>query len=420
MTEQQHSLLGGYRVLDLTDEVGLYCGRLLADMGAAVIKVEKPGGDAARNIGPFYHDTPDPEKSLFWYFMCMNKRGITLDIETPDGREIFKKLAKGADFVIESFIPGHMSHLGLGYTDLEMINRRIIMVSITPFGQKGPYANYKASDLTTWAMAGPMNLSGDPDRPPVQVSFPQAFLHAGANAAVGALIANYHCQMSGEGQHVDVSAQEASSFVSMEAPAFWELLKFDVQRSGPGRDALFPKGRVRIQFVYPCKDGHVFYLAPGAAVMITANRAWTEWLTSEGVSVEHLKGMGWPDLDFMNLSPQDFDMIQGTLGDFMITRTKADLYEEALKRDIPLVPVSTSEDVLENPQLRERGYWIEVEHPDLGVSLTYPGPWAKVTEAPLTGWRPAPLIGEHNEDIYGKELGFSRKQMVILKQAGVI
>ncbi|RLC71047.1 MAG: hypothetical protein DRI26_05920 [Chloroflexi bacterium] len=172
-------------------------------------------------------------------------------------------------------------------------------------------------------------------------------------------------------------------------------------------------------FVYPCKDGYVFYLAPGAAVMASANRAWTEWLASEGMSTEHLKVMGWPDVDLVQMAPEDFDMMQDTLGKFMMNHTKAELYEGAHQRDIPLVPVSSPRDVLENLQLRERGFWLEVEHPELGESLTYPGPWAQVTEAPLTGWRPAPLIGEHNDDIYGNELGFSKEEMVLLKQAGV-
>lgn len=420
MSSQEETLLGPYRVLDLTDEKGLLCGRILGDLGADVIQVEKPGGDPARSIGPFYYDDPHPEKSLFWFFQCMNKRSITLGIGTSEGREIFKQLVKTADFVIESFPPGYMSSLGLGYGDLEKINPRIIVVSITPFGQKGTYAQYKASDLTTWAMAGPMYLAGDPDRPPVRISFPQAFLHAAANAAVGALVAHYHREVSDEGQHIDVSAQEACSFIAMEAPAFWELLKVDIQRAGPGRDAPLPKGRARIRFVYPCKDGYVFYLAPSVALMARANRAWTDWLASEGMSTEHLKVMGWPDLDLAQLTPEGLDMMQDTIGNFMMNHTKAQLYEGALHRDIPLVPVASPRDVSENPQMRERGFWMEVEHPDLGVALTYPGVWAKVTEAPLTGWRPAPLIGEHNEDVYGEELGFSKEKMVTLKQAGVI
>ena len=420
MVSMEERLLAPYRVLDLTDEKGLCCGRLLGDLGADVIKIEPPGGDPARSIGPFYHDHPDPEKSLFWLFYSMNKRSITLNIETADGKKIFKELAENSDFVIESFPPGYLTGLGLGYDDLEQVNPGLILVSITPFGQEGPYKDYLASDLTAWAMAGPMYMSGEPDRAPVQISFPQAFLHASANAAVGALVALFHRQASGEGQHVDVSAQETCSTIAMEAPAYWELLNVEIRRAGSGRDVPLPKGMARIRFVYPCRDGYVFYFAPGANVMISAAKAWTEWLESEGVSTAHLQVFGWPKINFAELTPDDMEVMQETLGSFMKNKTKAELYEEALKREIPLVPVSSTRDVLENRQLQERDYWIEVEHPSLGVSLTYTGPWAKLTEAPMTGWRCAPGIGEHNTEIYVDEMGLSKEQIVLLRQAGVI
>jgi len=175
--------LGPYRVLDLTDEKGLLCGMLLAGLGADVIKVERPGGDLARNIGPFYDDIPHPEKSLLWFAYNLNKKGITLNIETVDGREIFKRLVKTSDFVIESFPPGYMARLGLDYSALSQINPRIIMTSITPFGQTGPYRDYKGSDLICMASGGLMYVSGDPDRPPVRITIPQAYCHAGAHLA---------------------------------------------------------------------------------------------------------------------------------------------------------------------------------------------------------------------------------------------
>src|SRR4030042_742233 len=165
---KKNTLLSPYRALDLTDEKGFLCGKILADMGADVIKIERPGGDPARRIGPFYHDDPDSEKSLYWFAYNTNKRGITLNIETADGQEIFKKLVKTVDFVIESSKPGYMSSLGLGYSDLEKINPKVIMVSITPFGQSGPYVeqDYKVDDMIVWAFSGFMFPNGDPDRPP--------------------------------------------------------------------------------------------------------------------------------------------------------------------------------------------------------------------------------------------------------------
>ena len=168
----EEALLGCYRALDLTDEKGFLCGRLLGDMGVDVIKVEQPGGDPARNIGPFYHNIPHAEKSLNWFVFNANKRGITLNLETADGQDIFKRLVGTTDFVIESFPPGYMDGLGLSYTALSEINPGVIIASITPFGQDGPYKDYKTSDLVSMAMSGLVYNSGDPDRPPVSCTVP--------------------------------------------------------------------------------------------------------------------------------------------------------------------------------------------------------------------------------------------------------
>ncbi|MFC1872028.1 CoA transferase, partial [Chloroflexota bacterium] len=198
-------LLDKYRVLDLTNEDGYLCARILADMGADVIKIEKPGGDAGRRRGPFYHDIPHPEKSLYWFAYNLNKRGITLDIETADGRALFKRLVEKADFVIESFAPGYMDSLGLGYSSLSDINRRLIMTSITPYGQTGPHKDWKSSDIVAMATGGFMAQAGDPDKPPVRISVEQACLHGSSEAALASLIAHNQCQNDGEGQHIDVS-----------------------------------------------------------------------------------------------------------------------------------------------------------------------------------------------------------------------
>ncbi len=421
MKERQGALLEPYRVLDLTDEKGLNCGRNFGDMGAEVIKIEKPGGDRARSIGPSYHDTPDPEQSLFWLFMCMNKKSITLNLETIEGREVFKQLVKTADFVLESFDPGYMLSLGLGYEDLEKINPAIIVVSITLFGQDGPYKDYAASDMVAWAMSGFMYLAGDLDRAPVQVSYPQAFLHAATTASAGALAALFHRHASGQGQMVDVSVQEVCSWIATDAHLYSELLNEEIVRAGSGRTSPFPKGEVRFRYVYPCKDGYVFYLAPGINVLLAAARAWNQWLAEAGIGTGHMEHFGWPaKLDFTQMSPQDVDTMQDTLGSLMIRYTKAELYQNALKRNIPLVPVAAPGELFENDQLEDRDFWIDLEHPELDGPITCPGPWARTTPAPLTGWRPAPRIGEHNEEIYIRELGLTAARMIVLKQAGVI
>ncbi|MFC1991002.1 CaiB/BaiF CoA transferase family protein, partial [Chloroflexota bacterium] len=245
MERVQETTLGSYRVLDLTDEKGWYCGKILGDLGADVIKIEKPGGDPGRNIGPFYHDISDPEKSLNWFAFNTSKRGITLDIETADGREFFRRLVNTADFIIESFPCGHMETLGLGYETLSEINPRIIMSSITPFGQSGPRQDYKSCDIVALAMSGMMYLTGDPDRPPLRIQSPQAYLMAGAQAAVGSLIAHYNRELIGEGQHVDVSIQESMITATTQAVPFWHLRNIIMKRSGAFRAGLSTEAVLR-------------------------------------------------------------------------------------------------------------------------------------------------------------------------------
>jgi crotonobetainyl-CoA:carnitine CoA-transferase CaiB-like acyl-CoA transferase len=204
-------VLSPYRVLDLTTERGLLCGQILGDLGADVIKVEPPGGSPARQLGPFYHDQPHPDRSLYWWAYNRNKRSITLNLDTDEGRTLFHRLADTAHFLLESDTPGALAQRGYGYADLAALNPALVYVSITPFGQDGPKANYADSDLVILAAGGPLTLTGDEDRPPVRLSVPQAYSHASGQAAVAALIAHHERQRSGRGQHVDVSAQQAES-----------------------------------------------------------------------------------------------------------------------------------------------------------------------------------------------------------------
>jgi len=287
-------MLDRYRVLDLTDDKGALCGKVLAEMGADVVKVEKPGGDASRNVGPFYHDTPDPEKSLNWFAFNQNKRGITLDIETGDGQEIFRKLVKKADFVIESFKPGYLDRLGLGYKALSKINPKLVMTSITPFGQTGPYSGFNGPDLVTMAMSGYTWICGDPDRPPVRFSSDQSYYQGSLQAAVGTLIAHYHRQATGEGQHVDVSLQEAMVWTLCYAPHDWYLLHQNIHtREG----SFWKRLGVTYRLIWPCKDGYVCYrllmAQPGAEVMNDLIAS----MNKEGLGL-NMKDISWTTLSF--------------------------------------------------------------------------------------------------------------------------
>ena len=415
MTEKTEGMLSPYRVLDLTDEKGLICGKILGDMGADVIKIEKPGGDATRNTGPFYHDDPDPEKSLFWFALNTSKRGITLNIETAEGQEIFKSLAKTADFVIESFPPGYLDKLGLGYSDLEKINPRVILVSITPFGQTGPYKDWKTSDIVAWALGGDMAPYGDPDRPPLRISHhSQAYLHAGSDGAMGALTALYQRWSTGEGQQVDVSIQEAAVHSSIHHNPTWNSERPPGKRGegmpGAGHDSIR---------LWPCKDGYVSW-SHGGASRLGPSRPLIRWMDSEGWANDFLREYDWERPDFARIPQDEMDRLEEPTARFFMSHTKAELLEGAVKYEVMLYPVATTADMLENPQLVNRGFWVDVEHPELDDTITYPGAFAGLTELPLRISRRAPLIGEHNQEIYEQELDIAKEKLVILKQDGVI
>ena len=424
MSEQRNSegLLSGHRVLDLTDEKGLLCGRILGDFGADVIKIERPGGDPARNIGPFYKDIPHPEKSLFWFFTNASKRSITLNLETADGRDIFQRLVKAAHFVIESFPPDYMASLGLGYDELEKINPRLVVTSITPFGQTGPYAHYNPSDLVLSAMGGHMRLYGEGDRPPLRISQPQAFFLGSLHGALGSMVAHYHRELTGEGQHVDVSCQQAVVLSLMNAAEVWDVNRMNYRGGGAFAYSARPKlGMLRQKRIWPCKDGHVcFFVAGGAALgaRLSTERV-TKWANDEDLAAE-LKDVNWPAFDFASITQQQFDVIVNGFQSFLDTKTKDELFRRAVAQALMICPVNTAKDILECPHLSARDYWVPVEHDELGQVIPYPGAPVNMAEAPWRIQRRAPLIGEHNEEIYIHELGFSREQLATLKSRGII
>jgi len=419
MAKRQESLLTGYRVLDLTDERGLMCGQLLGCLGADVVKIEPPGGDGARNSGPFYHDIPEPEKSLFWFWTNLNKRGITLNIETEDGREIFRKLVENADIVVESFEPGCLDSLGLGYADLERINPGIIMTSITPFGQTGPYvdSNYKVTDLVAVSLAGMTRLYGEPDRAPNRISYPQAYFQGGVQGAMGSMVALYHRELTGEGQHVDVSIQQAVVLTLMIAAEFWEILGINYRGMGPFMGIPGRQSRM----IWPCKDGYVYLMFGGGAAsgIRTSTERLVEWANEEGMALE-LKDVDWLTYSLAELGQEGITRNENIVAEFIKTKTKAELLGKAVEKSIMCIPVTTMKDVVESPQLKARDFWAQVEHPELGETLTYPGFLIRMSEFTYKPQRRAPLIGEHNEDIYEKELGISKDKLVLLKSRGVI
>ena len=412
-------LLSPYRVLDLTDELGFLCGKILGDLGADVVKVEPPGGDPARRLGPFYGNQPDPEKSLYWFGFNNNKRGITLNLESAKGRELFCRLAAKVDFIIESFTPGYLDSLNIGYPALGRLNPRLILTSITPFGQTGPYSRFKASDIEIMALSGCMSLTGDPDRAPLRVSFPQSYAWTGSYAAIGALTAHYYREQTGEGQQVDVSAQACLLWAFSHAHIFWDLNRHVEKRAGSfmtGRSITGAKMRV----FWPCKDGYLNFIIYGGEAGRRTNQALVEWIDSQGMAPEFLKQKDWKAFDIARVTQEEIDRMEEPIGEFFKGVTKAEFFKEVVKRQMLGYPVASVKEIFEDPQHEARRFWQRIEHPELKASMDYPGGFAKFSEGACQIWRRAPLIGEHNEEIYGQEFGMSSAEIAELKKQGVI
>ena len=418
--EYGSGLLAPYRVLDLTDARGLLCGKILADLGADVVQVEPAGGSPARNIGPFYGDNPGTERSLFWWAYCANKRGITLDIDTADGAALFRRLASEADFVIESANPGRMSSLGLGHPELQAINPKLVMVSITAFGQDGPYADYLASDIIGMALGGFMHLTGDGDRPPLRVSMPQFYQHGSAAAAAAAMIAHTHRQLTGEGQHVDVSCQQAVARTLAHAPQYWDLEQTILRRMGAYRESA---GGTFTRINWPCKDGYVnFQPGGGTAGSARSVRALLAWMTEEGMGSPELDAVNWEELGYGTARAEIMEQTVASVAPFFMTHTRNELADGALERRILLFPVATPADILAHRQLEARDYFDQIDHADIGGSVTYPGHFVKdMQDAARVGVRRrAPRVGEHNGEILGGELGLRERDLVRLTELGII
>ena len=411
-------LLSPYRVLDLTDERGLLCGKILADLGADVLQVEPPGGSTARRLGPFYGDDPAPGKSLYWWSYSANKRGITLDIRHPDGKALLARLLASADFLIESFDPGYLDTLDLGYPRLSDLDPRLVMVSITPFGQDGPYAGHPATDITGMALGGFMHLTGDPDRAPLRPGFPHFYLHGSAAAATGAMLAHTHRALTGEGQHIDVSCQQAVARTLAHAPQIWDIEGAVLQRMGVYRQT---SGENRVRINWPCADGYVNYMLQGGGVA-PSTRALFQWMEEDGFDVTALQAFDWETMGYGRITPEVMDTVVGPMADFFLRHTREELTRESVSRRILLFPVATPSDLRQHPQLEARGYFTPVEHPELGTTIDYPGAFIKGGDgSPLAGLRRrAPLVGEHNAEVYGGELGLTGSEIEALRRGGVI
>lgn len=376
--------LAPYRVLDLTTELGWLCGKILAELGADVVKVEPPGGDPGRD-GPA------------WCAHNVGKRGVTLDLGMAGDRELLLRLAARADFLVESFPPGHLDALGLGWEVLHARNPRLVMTSITPYGQEGPLAQAPASDLELMAAGGAVWLTGDPDRPPVRISLPQAAYWASSYAAVGTLIAHHHRLACGLGQQVDASAQASMLPAIVHAPMFWDMLGTVPHRAGP-----FLVGRnvngAAIRNVWPCRDGYVAFALYGGAVGRHSTRALVEWMAERGMAPDFVQEIDWDGFDAPAADAGLVDRLQDAIGTFLRTLTKREFYQGAIERRILGYLVATAEDVLEDEQLAARQVWQELD------GVRHPSGYARFDGGPARPRGGAPGLGEHNGEVLAEVL----------------
>jgi crotonobetainyl-CoA:carnitine CoA-transferase CaiB-like acyl-CoA transferase len=394
--------LSGYRVLDLAGPLGLHCAKLLADMGADVIKIEPPSGEASRRVPPFKDGSPHPEKSLYFLHFNTNKRGVTLDLKKADGRAIFLELARRADVVLETTLPGEMNELGIGYHALREQNAGLVYASITPFGQTGPWRDYKANDMAGIALGNLLYLAGEPGEPPLQPPGEIAYGMASTYGAFGIAVALYHRLESGKGQYIDVSMHECAGHI-----AGYFIPNYGYTGAKPARASR--KGEeTDLYDPYKTKNGY-------ARIFIIPVEQWRRLVDWMGRPPE----ISGPEFEKMSYRRQHPDIVTKAIAEFCVKHTKEELYDEGQKRRIAVTPINTVGEFVEMEQTKSRRLFVDMEHPVIGKYQQF-GVVPRLMETPGAVHRPAPLLGEHNQEIYVEELGMSTDDLVALRAEGVI
>lgn len=400
------SALEGVRVLDLTHYIaGPFCTKLLADFGAEVTKIERPpAGDPARKLGPFFHDDPDPETGAAFLHLNTNKRGLTLDLKTAEGLAIAKRLAAEADIVVESFRPGVIDRLGLGYDVLREINPAVVLVSISNFGQTGPYRDFKASEIVEYAMGGAMNVTGNRDREPLKLGGNVVQYHAGSVAAFAALTALYRSEVTGEGDYIDISIYETQMGSRDRRVIYLTGYAYTGETARPLGEALRSFHGVR-----PTSDGYINVAGGGVRVPNV------------------LRAIGRPDLaaDPRYRDPAYVrrpDVAEELEALYLAWLQEHTMYEAVAllqKEKVLAAPVNTIAGLFADPHFEYRQPWDVIDHPKTGP-LNYPGRPFIMSETPRQTPRHAPLLGEHNEEVLCGQLGYAKEDLPRLREQGII
>ena len=410
--------LAGLRILELADETGQFCGKLLGDLGADVLKIEPPGGEPNRRVGPFLDDNPHPDRCLsFWYYNT-SKRGVTLNLETADGRQLFRRLAATSDVILETFRPGFLASLGLDYQSLRAQNPGLIMCALTPFGQTGPWRGYLSSDLLHMAAGGEMASSGYdeadvPSAPPIAPGGGNAW-HTGCHFAYMAIMAALvHRTVAGRGQYIDASIHEACALTTEAAIANY-IYRGEVLRRQTGRHhAANPTPRTQFR----AKDGTYVCALVGGRLNSKYVGELADLLDTNGMAGD-LKDPKYQDPAV--IAANTSHIIDDLVANFIGSLPAEEVYHAAQSRGFTWAAVRAPEALFEDPHLHDRGFWKEVGHPELGRSFVYPGEVAIYNASPWRISKRAPLIGEHNTEIFCDELGLSRSELCVLAESRVI
>ncbi|MCI0870141.1 MAG: CoA transferase [Chloroflexi bacterium] len=380
---------------------GPYATRLMATQGADVIKIELPGhGDPSRHLGPYPDDTPEPEKSGLFLALNCSKKGVTLDLKKAAGKNIFLEMLGWADVVIENFQPRVMAGLGLDYDTLRDAKPELVMTSISNFGQTGPYRDYTAREINLYALGGLMYITGDPGREPLQMGVRLAQYGAGQNGFVGTMCALWHRDGTGQGQHVDVAISEYLSTILENALSQYSYTGSNFRRTGNrgyGRAAWGP---------YPCKDGYV-------GVIAGPDHKWPE--VAELMQIGALTDPKFDDREGRGANADELDAL---MLPWLMEHGKREIFEMAQEMGLAFAYIASPEDILGWEHLREREYFAKVFHPVAG-ELEYPaGPY----QPQGIKWQldPAPTLGQHNHEVYGELLGYTREDLVRLREMGVV
>ncbi len=404
------SALAGVRVLELADEQGEYCGRLLAGMGADVIKIEPPGGQRTRTFPPFVDDVSHPDRSLYFWHYNVGKRSVTLDIGTTEGQTILRRLAATARVVIETFAPGHLDGLGIGAQALRGLDPALVLASITAFGQEGPYHRYPGTDLTAMALGGSAAVCGYPpaadghyDTPPLVCEGNQALQTACVYAAHGILAAHFHRLRTGTGQHVDVSVHEAATSITE-----WHIPMCLFA------DTVVPRGILGLQ----CEA------RDGIWVSCIIPDFFGSHVFGNLLDLLDVDGLGAPlrdpALQTPDRRPQLRRRLEEAVAAFVARHDADSVYRLGQERGFPWAPIRTPDETLDDHHLHDRGFFVDVHHDELGATYPYPGGPCVASVTPWRFARRPPLVGEHNDEVYGGILGLGAAEIGALRERRVI